>query len=267
MVANNAADTLMGRRSRGNALQEHHSDDGLAMLFAAGDRPALAEIRDMLDAPELAGFGASLSFYPEPEEGWAEVLVNGLTFDLAGLAPFKPGSYPEPSTHFGTKQETGALEAITIVPGDHIRTSMPVMPLVRAMTALIANLSLPLEAKGVLWAPARTLMEPGYFARVIMNWQSGGVFPALGLTAIDHCEDGSAVTSGLSYFIGQEALIQSGPGEDRAATAKLAIRVVDYLVANGPVERLRALSGIADEPLTAVPAEDGQLVRIVRAAD
>ena len=236
------------------------------MLFAPEERPTLTEIRELLEAPELAGFGASVSYAPDPAQGWAELLVNGLTFDLSGLAPHPPQMATEPQFRFNVPEavELSQYAALSIVPGDHLRTAMPVMPMVRAMTALVANLSLPLQARAVYWRPAGSAMEPGYFARIVMNWQAGGVFPALGLTGLKHREDGAVETSGLAWFIGQEALIPAAAGEDRAETAKLAIRVIDYLIANGKLEEVRQLAGQDGEALEARPTQNGEVVRIVR---
>ena len=109
-------------------------------------------------------------------------------------------------------------------------------------------------------------MEPGYFARIALNWLSGGAFPALGLAAVDQSEDGSVISYGLSYFIGQEVQVEPLKGESPADTVKLAVRLIDYFVRYGPIEKPQQLEGPTGEKLLAEPAGSGGLVWIWRDA-
>ncbi|WP_260923592.1 hypothetical protein [Novosphingobium sp. 9] len=72
---------------------------------------------------------------------------------------------------------------------------------------------LPVVAVG--WGPAETLMDPSYFARIVMNWLGGGAFPVLGLTAIAVASDGSVASRGLAHFTGQELQLQGREGSLR----------------------------------------------------
>jgi len=246
--------------------QEPHA--GLSLIFAVGQRPSVDDIERLLATSETSLLGARISHRPDRSEGWVELLASGLTFDLSGLAPAAAAPVPPARHFFGIDAALAGLplEAISLVPGQHIFGGNAMMPVVKAMVGLVANLALHLSAKAVCWHPAGTWMDPNYFARVVLNWQSGGAFPALGLTAVEQGEDGSVTSSGLSYFIGQEVKIEAAPGEPAAETVKLAMRVIDYMVIHGPLRSVRQLDGPAGEILTAEPSQHGQVVWIWRGA-
>lgn len=241
---------------------------GLSLLFAVGQRPSVDDIERLFATSDTSLLGARISHRADDAEGWVELVANGLTFDLAGLAPADSSAIPEARHRFGVDAELAGspLEAISLVPGQHIAGGNAMMPVVKTMAGLVANLALHLTAKAVCWHPAGTWMDPGYFARIVLNWQSGGAFPALGLTAVDQTEDGSVMSSGLAYFIGQEVQIEIAPDEAAAETVKLAMRVIDYMVLHGPLRSPRKLDGPSGETLMAEPSQYGQVVWIWRGA-
>jgi len=212
--------------------------------------------------------GARISFLPERQDGWLELLASGLTFDISGLIPAEPIIGPEAKYRFGLTEETtsGTFESVNLVPGQHLGGGMALQPVVRMMAGIAADLAIPLSAKAVCWNPAQIWMEPGYFARIALNWLSGGAFPALGLAAVDQSEDGSVISYGLSYFIGQEVQVEPLKGESPADTVKLAVRLIDYFVRYGPIEKPQQLEGPTGEKLLAEPAGSGGLVWIWRDA-
>jgi len=241
---------------------------GLSLIFAVGQRPAVEDIERLLATTDASFLGARISHRADDREGWVELLASGLTFDLTGLAPAPSSPVPEARHRFGVDAvlASSPLEAITLVPGQHIAGGNAMMPVVKTMAGLVANLALHLTAKAVCWHPAGTWMDPNYFARVVLNWQSGGAFPALGLTAVDQTEDGSVMSCGLSYFVGQEVQVEAAPGETPAETVKLAMRVIDYMVLHGPLRSPRKLEGPAGETLMAEPSQYGDVVWIWRGA-
>jgi len=137
------------------------------------------------------------------------------------------------------------------------------IPVVQAMLGLAGHIALPLAVEAVCWHPAQSWMEPQYFSRVALGWLSGGPFPALGLTALDHTPEGVR-SHGLAFFAGQELLVRRGAGEGPADTAKLAVRFIDFVIANGPFRRATELQGPEGESLRVVPAAFGKLVTIER---
>lgn len=236
------------------------------MLFAVDKRPSAADIDRLLSSPEMAGAAARISYRPPEEEGWAEILATGLTFDLVGLAPAAPADPPPVHHRFGLAPDLciERLEAITLLPGQHIATRLAMLPVVRAMVSLAANMALPLSAEAVCWQPAGTAMEPQYFSRVMFNWLAGGAFPALGLTAVEKKEDGSVTSVGLSHFVGQELQLEAAADEAPADTVKLAVRLIDHLVRRGRLERTRELKGPSGERLLAEPSQSRDLVWVWR---
>jgi len=253
---------------KGEMLEREHSFAGMSLLFADGKRPSAIDVERVLNSAELSNSGACISFRPDGDEGWIELLVNGLTFDMAGLKPATADRLPECAYSFGLGDVStlSGLEAVSIVPGQHIYGGHAMQPVVRSMASVVAQLALPLSAKAVCWHPASIWMEPSYFARIVMNWVSGGAFPALGLTAVDRTEDGAVLSRGLDYFIGQEVMLPPVAGEEAADTVKLAVRLIDFLVRNGPLDKPQELEGPGGEAMLAEPVEKGSRVRIIRGA-
>ena len=208
----------------------------------------------------------AVTHVPDAREGWVELLVSGLTFDLVGLNPAAVKPLAEPQFRFGLARDFDpqGTEPITLVPGPHLRSSVPVLPVVRSMAGLAANIALPLGAKAICWNPVCAWSEPGYFARVALDWIAGGPFPALGMTGIFHASDGTVTTRGLSYFAGHDLVVEARENETPAQTAKLAVRLIDYVVRYGAIRENRMIAGVADEVMKAQPAADGSFVRVVR---
>lgn len=214
----------------------------------------------------MAGAAARISYRPDEPEGWVELLASGLTFDLTGLAPAEPAPPPPQGHYFGLDAAAAArpLEAITLIPGQHIVGGIAMMPVVRAMAGLAANIALPFSVKAVCWHPAQSWMEPQYFARIVLNWLAGGAFPALGLTAVEEADDRSVMSKGLAFFIGQEVQLEALRDEAPADTVKLAVRLIDYMVRNGPLRAPRELEGPGGERLHAEPSRFGKSVWVWR---
>lgn len=249
----NESDTLeqshaLGDISQGCAsLSDKPSETGLpgnavSLYFAAGQRPSAETIAALLD--EYGGaIMARISHRPPDRDGWLELLASGLTFDLAGLAPTLP-SPPKVcvQTHgFDQAPLLEGLEGIDLLPGGHIAGGAGLAPIIRTQAGLAASLALKLPVAAIGWQSAQTLMEPRYFAQIVVNWLAGGTFPALGLTALLRGQDGSIATRGLARFLGSEMQLEGSAEETPADTLKLAIRVVDYLVRQGAMTETREI--------------------------
>lgn len=241
----------------------HPAVMGVSLLFAPSSRPSVAEIESLLHGGGAGAPTARISHRPPAQEGWLELLASGLTFDLSGLAPALPTELPASRHFYGFDAVpiVNGLEAVRLAPSGHIAGGAMMPPVVRTAVGLAAALSLHLPVSAVAWHSAGTVMEPGYFARVVMNWLGGGAFPALGLSALVEAEDGSVVSQGLEAFCGQEFQLEPGQGEARADTVKLALRVADHLVRRGPVTAPAPIEGTG---LLAEPSQVGKLVWIWR---
>lgn len=255
-------------KSKGARLDKRKLQAGFSLVFAAGQRPSADDIERLFSATETARTGACISHRPGEGEGPLELLASGLTFDLEGLAPAAPVLPVAPRHRFGIDAELpeSAIEAVGLVPGHHISGGHAAMPVVKAMAGLAANLALHLNARAICWHPAATWMDPNYFARLVLNWQSGGAFPALGLTAVEEGADGGVLSHGLEFFAGQELQVQGKAGEAPAETVKLAVRVIDHVVRHGPLQAPRELEGPSGEMLVLEPSRFGKLILVWRGA-
>lgn len=240
---------------------------GFSLLFAPGARPDAAAVERLLQTPPPADLPAArISHRPADGEGWLELLSSGLTFDLAGLAPANAAPRPLARHRFGVGDDlaTGALEAVSLLPGEHIVAGGAQATVVRIMAGLAARLAGLEGLRAVAWHPLASWMEGGYFARIVGGWIGGGAFPALGLTAFESTADGGIESTGLGFFTGQELRVEARAGEARTETVKLAVRAVDMLVRHGPLAERATLVGPAGEPLVVEPDSGGKVLRLWR---
>lgn len=254
----------MGRK--GETLESERAGGVLSLLYVAGQRPGADDVVRLLEGPaNAAGPAAQVSFTPDHTEGWLELLASGLTFDISGLSPAPVQSAPPPAHIFGLPPETRdlALEAVTLTPGDHIAFGATMLPIVRVMCRLGAGLTSLGNVKAVRWHPAESWIEPAYFSRAISGWLGGGVFPALGLTALRPMADGGVESVGLGFFTGQEVRVDRRIGEGGAATTRLAIRMIDLMVRQGTIPTGTTLAGPDGENLV-IESMDEAMIRVRR---
>jgi hypothetical protein len=216
--------------------------NGVSLFFRPGERPTAAAIAALLDASN-GEIMARVTHRPADDEGWLELLASGLTFELTGLEPADAAAGGDTVQIHGFDRAPlmTELEAIHLLPGRHIAGGAGLPPVIRTQAGLAASLALKLPVAAVGWQSAQTVMEPRYFAQIVVNWLAGGTFPALGLTALLRGEDGSIATRGLSRFSGCEMQLEGAAGEPPSETLKLAIRIVDYLVRQGSITEPREI--------------------------
>jgi hypothetical protein len=234
----------------------------LSLLFEDAQRP---------DAPaiyELAARSGEFTVSHDPREArdgnWLELLVNGLTFDLEGLAPGN-GVIHELHPHvfdLPEKFNPFRCSTLTLVPGPHLSGGAAMMPVVRSQMWLAAQLCGLPGIAAVGWLPARTLSGPGHFRRSVTSWLEGGVFPGFGLTALLTVPDGGMQSEGLAFFTGQELRIEPELAADGAAAARIALRLIHELIERGPVARRERATGPAGESLRLDPSPNKRFVRV-----
>lgn len=241
---------------------------GLSLLFARGQRPGVADIAALAlrRAPGGAPGDFVISHRPPLEEGWLELLVGGLAFDLAGLLPARPAPTPARRYVFGLDgpELPDDLEAVELVPGVHLAGGAALLPVVRATAAIAASLAQLPGLRAVCWHPADTWTETTLFARMIASWLGGGVFPALGLTSLIRDDDGGVRSDGLAFFTGQELWLEPDAEETPAEAAKLAVRLIHRLVEDGAIHSVSELIAPDGACLDVEPSLDGRLLRIWR---
>lgn len=195
---------------------------------------------------------------------WIEVLADGLTFDLSGLAPGEAHSSPRCAYPFDLPSsfDGAGTESLRLVPGPHLAGGERMMPVIRAMAGLAANLCALPGLAAIAWHPARSCIGPRYFTSIIGNWLDGGVFPGLGLVGLSTVADGSMQSEGLAFFTSQELRIEPELTEDRAAAAKIAVRLIDRLVEQGPLVLPEHVAGPEGRSLRVEPSANGRFVRV-----
>ena len=246
-------------------------DSGISLLFPADQRPAVQDIARLVEGQHVETSDASaqqfaISHRPKAAEGWLELLANGLTFDLSGLAPDAADALPEMAYQYGMEATAAAIsfEAITLRPSAHLAGGGNLLPVVRSMAGVAAALVALPNISGICWRPARSLMGPAYFARVIDGWLAGGAFPALGLTALARDLDGGLRSEGLSFFTGQELRIEPLSGASSSQDGKIAVRLIHSLVGAAAVTTPCEFTGPEGERLRVEPSGNGRFLRIWR---
>jgi hypothetical protein len=202
---------------------------------------------------------------PAPDN-WLELLANGLTFDLTGLAPGAAAEAPPRGHTFGLADdfEIGRMEAIRLQPGPHLAEGRTMLPVVRSLAWLAAQLAAMPGTQAVAWHSARSWSAPGQYRDWVLRWTEGGVFPGLGLAALTPMPDGGMQSQGLALFTGQELRLEPELASDRAAGAKIALRLMHWLVERGRLKAPEQLAGPDGSSLRLEPSDNGRFVRVWR---
>lgn len=228
----------------------------LFLLFDEGLRPNADLARSAL----ASGLVGQVSHDPRGGElphrtsNWIELLLDGLTFDVLGLAPGKPLAPIAARHHFGLSADTlAACEAVGIAPGPHLRGAANALPVIRTLLRLgVALAGQWPHTRAALWAPAASAMERRVFIKSVDTWLGGGPFPALGLTGVVEAPGGTLASDGLTFFIGQELVLDRGLSEDRVAGTRLLLRLIDALAGH---------TGLAQPVRIALDSERSVLLR------
>lgn len=260
---------------------------GVILLFAAGQRPTRAAIWSFTSRQHEVSLthdpseGARLHLAaadghparpaePVPErEGkvWVELLREGLTFDLRGLAPGPPCAFPVTEYRFDLAQmpDSERHEALQVAPGPHLAGGERSLPVIRSMLALVRDLTRRFEdLEAIVWEPSRSAIGRRFFESVVTAWLEGGPFPALGLTAFRETADGGLQSVGLDFWVGQELQIEPPLCADKVAATRLGVRLINQLVILGGLsedERIVAPDGTR---LVMGPSRNRRYVRVWR---
>lgn len=229
---------------------------GVVLLFRDGARPDAAAVHAL--AKSSGAFAVT-----HDNGGGLELLVNGLTFDLVGLAGGPAGQAPPARHRFGLDHvQLDSLQAVGIDPGPHLVGGETMLPIVRSHMALTLRLAELPGLVAIAWAPARSWMAVDYFRVAVSAWLEGGAFPALGLTATAPSLDGGLQSEGLAFFTGQELRIEPELAEDRERAIEIAVRLLNELVEHGPVEQGLQRDGPDGLSLLLEPSANGSFVRV-----
>ena len=225
----------VNRKARAFAVsvidQHRYLPAAVTLLFAPGQRPDAQAIYQQT-AAEGQAMPFSVSLCPDPGSPWLELLAMGLTYDLSGLAVAAPAPLPKVAHRFGLDQADFAvdLEAVRIVPGPLITSNRVMMPVIRVLAGLAAELIALPGLRAVIWDAANSAMAPEYFYTAVQGWLRGGPFPAFGLTGFTRQNDGTLQSHGFALFTGYEVAIAVLPNEDPADHARFAARIINQLI-------------------------------------
>ncbi len=210
---------------------------------------------------------------PPPEEGiagpvagWAELLVNGLTFDCLGLAPSTPIDPVKPrNVLILTPDELEQSEAIALMPGPHLAAAGNAMPVLRAMAKLASDLGRALgNVSAFAWGPAHFIVGPDIFHRLVKTWCEGGPFPGLFFVGVVDTDQGEIRSEGLAFLTGQEIALVPSLGLARFEGAQMIARLVDELVGCEPIDQPVEIQGENGDPLLLEPVDGGAIIRVRR---
>ncbi|WP_054109526.1 hypothetical protein [Novosphingobium sp. AAP83] len=191
-------------------------------------------------AAALHGGDFTVSHAPAEGAGWVEVLRDGLTFDLRGLSGSAPQALPTIEHSVGISiGHNNDLAALLICPGPHLSGAQRLLPVIRVAAALTGCLAKIAQPRAICWVPARNAVAPELFNRAVQPWLEGGPFPAIALASLQANESGAIATTGLKFLIGQEFTLSGSPGTSREHLARVAVRLIDWLVAHGPIAEAR----------------------------
>jgi len=248
-----------GDRQGGNG-----TPDGVTLLFRHGARPDAAAVRALAESTRAF----SVSHDPtervdssDESDNWLELLINGLTFDIHGLAGGTVAEMPALRHSFGL-DDAGAVQAVSLLAGPHLAGGENMMPIVRSQLALSLRLATLPGVVAIVWTPAQSAMAVDHFNTLVSTWLEGGAFPALGLTAFSLALDGGLQSDGLAFFTGQELRLEPELAEDGIAATKLAVRLINQLVEYGKVTERFEMTGPDGAPLVLEPSANGAFVRV-----
>ena len=203
-----------------------------ALLYDPAARPGLVE----LEREAVRGSGFAVSHAPDVSEGWAEILRDGLTFDLHGLAGGMV--QPAPTLRAGVglnPAQVAGMAALTLSPGPHLAGAQRLLPVIRIAADLLTTLARIGPASAIAWLPAKLLIRIDLFERAVRPWLDGGPFPSPAFVALHPDAEGGLRSVGLNFFTQQEFILKTGSPDKADQLPRVAIRLIDWLVAHGPI--------------------------------
>lgn len=206
----------------------------LTLLFRCSRSALEGHVQSVLD-PQGCGHD------PSQDNGWIVRLSGSEAGDTLHLGianepiSIAAGSLAEHRFDVQVSLLDGC-RALRISAGADTDTRSDPVELLRAQCRLALDL-LNDDVLAVLWSGADSLLGADYFRRMVGIWLDGGAFPALGLAALVKDERGVVRSVGLDVLVGQDVAVLPASGMSAADQARLAMRVMDFLVREGPVQQ------------------------------
>lgn len=194
-----------------------------------------------------------------------ELLRDGLSFDLIGLAPGTATDAPATEHYFDITGQSAIaeLEPVWLAPGKHLAGGRTSLPVLGGLLSLARDIVLKIPGvEAVIWPPAKSVIGKRFFESTTTAWLEGGAFPALGLTAFETKIDGALQSVGLEFLIGQELRIEPPLSTGKSEATRLAIRLVNHLVLLGGLEHSERVTAPDGAVLSMQPSQGGKIVRV-----
>jgi hypothetical protein len=231
------------------------------LLFAAGKRPDRAAIA------AIAGLLEEIAVPDGDRLIRAELLSQGLTFDLGGLMPGPAAAFPAIEHRFDLPAMPSAdgFEALALTLGPHLAAGGRSQPVSRGMLGVTCELVRHFDdLDAVCWGPSRSAIGRRFFESVVSAWLDGGAFPALGLCTFAAQADGVLESIGLGFWIGQELRIEPPLSTDKVAATRLGVRIINQLVLTGGIEGDERITAPDGTRLVLRPSIDRALINVWR---
>ena len=239
----------------------------LLLAFAEGAKADAASVLAALEGSARI----FVSHIPDAIEqaGWAELLVDGLTYDISGFGADAETRITRPRNHFGYIDPDywpdSLPDTLAISLGPHLRNASSHLPILRGIMEIGVALCAALpDVIAVIWRPAELAIEPGQFQAEMARWLDGGPLPAQLLAPVKDSADGGLHSTGLAHFTGQELRIEPELTEDRDYAMRLASRLLGQLLLSPPLGRVEEVIGPDGNALRLEPSRNGKFVRVWR---
>lgn len=202
-----------------------------ALLFGGAGLPAAAKLSAL--SASIDAF--SLINDDHAELGCAELLRDGLIFDIAGLAGGEALASPEAVHRVALPPQLSLAgrEAAWFMVGPHLAGAENLSPVLRVAAGILRHLTGLDGVEAIVWRPARIVMSPAWFVEAVDLWLAGGPFPALARTP------DSLRSEGLAFLIGQEFTLWAREGGPSREDSRAAVRLTDWLFAHGRIDTAR----------------------------
>lgn len=201
------------------------------------------------------------------KQDWLELLYEGLSFDLVGLAPGACAPFPQVAHRFdlATLPDSDGFEVVHIAPGKHLSGGERSMPVARGMLSLARDMVDHFEdLQAIIWPESQSAIGHQFFESVVTAWLEGGPFPALGLTAFHETADGAIQSEGLSFWVDQELRIEPPLSSDKVEATRLGVRLVNQLVVVGGLDTSERVIAPDGTRLVMRSSRNGKFVRVWR---
>lgn len=195
-----------------------------------------------------------------------EVIVDAMPFLLSRFTA------PETAQQFADERYERLFcdhpspkdSGIGIAPRDNITSAKHMLEVNHRLLLLGKWIGESLNATAAVWIPSRRLASFAYYLDSVEQYLSGGPFPALFQTSFLESKDGSLITTGLSYFSGQEIRLTAPPGYNETQITERMVRIIDDMVNHGKIDNPARSDGMVQgETLFFSPRDDLDQVDIL----